>query len=232
MNTTKKRKHKKPYYALTPWIRNPLKPPKQHTYTIPYEYEAPPGPVSVRPGWAPARKPSKYKRKQKFPPPPYPTKEQVDDFAITIAINDNIVDKHILRMICWNPGDPITDIPERKRDKHFHAAQNRWTDALLLLRRCMEENHALMIRRIRRYGNKIRTRFWTSKPLKHGQTPPPRRRRYVPPIVLEKLATAPPSVPTPAPGNCSSSPPAEAIGPARSVRAPVEPPPPMQRPVP
>ncbi len=54
-----------------------------------------------------------------------------------------------------------------------------------------------MIRRIRRYGNKVRTRFWSTKPLKHGQTPPARRRNYIPPIILEKHAHAPPEASPP-----------------------------------
>ncbi len=182
---------------LTPWIRNPLKPPEDRTFTIPDEYQAPPGIPTVRPGWKTARKPSKYKRPQKFSPPPRPTDEQTDDFALTIDVENNITDKDIHRMLLWKPGVSLQGIPKWKLKRHFYEAQNRWTEALLLLVRCMEENHALMIRRIRRYGNRVRTRYWTKSPLKHGQTPPARRRGYIPPIVLERHAHAPPGASPP-----------------------------------
>jgi hypothetical protein len=145
------------------------------------------------------RRPSRTKnrRKRKYlPPPPLPTREQVDDFAVTIAINDNMVDQHYLRLICWQPGDSVADFPKRKLRKYFHLAQRRRSEACALLVRCMAENHALMLRRIRRYGNKVPNRYWTAKPTKYGHTPPPRRRSYLCPMALPRAA-APPRSPPP-----------------------------------
>jgi hypothetical protein len=134
-------------------------------------------------------------RKAKDPPPPLPTKEQVDDFAVTIAINDNMVDKHYLKLICWQPGDSVADFPKRNLRKYFHLAQRRRSEAHALLVRSMAENHALMLRRIRRYGNRVPTRYWTAKPTKYGHTPPPRRRGYLIPMALPRAASPPRSPP-------------------------------------
>ncbi len=158
----------------------------EKTYTIPYEYEAPFGrPLTARPN--DHRRKPKHKRKPKFPPPPRPTEAEVDEFAVTIAVNANIVDPHFLQMIRWKPGQSLMNIPARKR-KRIYEAQARWTDAHLLLTKCMEENHRLMVRRIRRQGNRVRARYWTARPLKHGKTPPPRRRGYLLPAVRKKAS--------------------------------------------
>jgi hypothetical protein len=145
-------------------------------------------------------------RKRKFsPPPPLPTKEQVDEFAVTIAINDNMVDKHFLKLICWQPGDSVEKFPKRKLKKYFHMAQRHRSEACALLVRCMAENHALMLRRLRRHGHRVSTRYWTAKPTKHGHPPPPRRRGYLFPMTLPGAAArllasgaAPPRSPPPA----------------------------------
>ncbi len=73
------------YPIPSPECRPPARPEEDSDFVILYE-----APLGSRGIWP------KRQRKSKYPPPPWPTPEQVDEFAITIAIDDNIVDKHIL----------------------------------------------------------------------------------------------------------------------------------------
>ena len=194
MDTLKKRPRRKKPQPI-PWLQLPPKPERKRDIIhcpvgcIPYT-----GPYAVR---YPKVVSSKRPLKERIPPPPSPTEEMVDKFAIEMARENNIVNKNLLRLITWRPGVDISDIPVRTIIKHLLAAQTHWGNASVLLKRSIEENHALLLRRLRRCGHRERTRFWTKAPLRHGQTPPPRRRSYVPPIILEKHAHAPPGASPP-----------------------------------
>ncbi len=135
----------------------------------------------------------------RYAPVPTPNEFEINEHACLLAKEDGRYGREIFNLIRWprHASRPLGAFAEANA---AYVADVR-ERARKILTDQMAALHRVRIRRWKRRTNK--RRFWTTRPLKHGQTPPPRRRRFRPPgkssLCTNPQDTSPPPRQTQAP---------------------------------
>ena len=129
-------------------------------------YDSPPGSFGVKQGKAAKqekqRKRRKKRKKSKYPPAPFPTWDEVVEFAKVLAVDDGNVNRNCMRLIKWTPGERLK-MTRKTFARHLRTALAYRDKARQLLTERMELDHLWLMRRLRREAlwKKQQKRRWT-----------------------------------------------------------------------
>ncbi len=119
-----------------------------------------------------------------YAPTPTPNEFEINEHACLLAKEDGRTGWEIFNLIRWprHASRPLGAFAEANAAyvaEVRERARKILTDQMAALHRA---SHRARIKRWKRRKKTNKTRFWTTRPTKHGQTPPPRRRRFHPPV--------------------------------------------------
>ncbi len=152
-------------------------------------YESPPNPFQEQP--------RKREKKNKYPPAPVPTWEEVVEFAKVLAMDEGNMNRNFLRLIRWTSGERLK-MTGKTFARHFHAAMAYRDRARQLLTERMALDHLWHMRRLRREAlwKKQRARRRTIRLFRQkSQTPPPCRQPFLSGAVRPRAPDPPPTEP-------------------------------------
>ena len=113
-------------------------------------------------------------------PTPTPNEFEINEQACFLAKEDGRTGWEIFNLILWprHASRPLGAFAEANA---AYVADVR-ERARKILTDQMAALHRARIKRWKRRKKTNKKRFWTTRPTKHGQTPPPRKRRFHPPV--------------------------------------------------
>ncbi len=140
-------------------------------------YESPPNPFKEQQ--------RKREKKNRYPPAPVPTWEEVVEFAKVLAVDEGNVNRNCIRLIRWTPGERLK-MTRKTFARHLQTALAYRDKARQLLTERMELDHLWLMRRLRRAAlwkkqqKRRRTiQLFRQKSKASDRLPPPRRPSFL-----------------------------------------------------